>query len=137
MAMELAASDVLNWHATTTPACEHRTRAQIQATQFYTRKRAPRTDRLSSWPLTEWRSTKLLATCMPPLRPSRSGVNFITIATTNLRDSLILGGVLVIVVLFLFLFDLRTAAISCMAIPLSLLAATLVLEHLGVTLNTM
>ena len=63
--------------------------------------------------------------------------NFITTATSNIRDSLILGGVLVIVVLFLFLFDLRTAAISCTAIPLSLLTATLVLERLGVTLNTM
>ncbi len=52
-------------------------------------------------------------------------------------NSLILGGVLVIVVLFLFLFDLRTAAISCTAIPLSLLTATMVLERLGVTLNTM
>ena len=54
-----------------------------------------------------------------------------------MRDSLLIGGVLVIVVLFLFLFDLRTAAISCAAIPLSLLAATMVLEHLGATLNTM
>jgi CzcA family heavy metal efflux pump len=63
--------------------------------------------------------------------------NFITTATSNIRDSLILGGLLVIVVLFLFLFDLRTAAISCTAIPLSLLTATLVLERLGVTLNTM
>ncbi len=63
--------------------------------------------------------------------------NFITTATSNIRDSLILGGVLVIVVLALFLFDLRTAAISCTAIPLSLLAATMVLERLGVTLNTM
>jgi CzcA family heavy metal efflux pump len=63
--------------------------------------------------------------------------NFITIATTNLRDSLILGAVLVTIVLFLFLFDLPSAAISCVAIPLSLLAATLVLEGLGITLNTM
>ena len=43
--------------------------------------------------------------------------NFIDTATSNARDSLILGGMLVIVVLFLFLFDLRTAAISCTAIP--------------------
>ena len=63
--------------------------------------------------------------------------NFITTATSNIRDSLILGGLLVIVVLFFFLFDLRTAAISCTAIPLSLLTATLVLERLGITLNTM
>jgi CzcA family heavy metal efflux pump len=63
--------------------------------------------------------------------------NFINTATGNVRDSLLLGGVLVIVVLFLFLFDFRIAAISCTAIPLSLLAATIVLERLGVTLNTM
>ena len=63
--------------------------------------------------------------------------NFINVATGNVRDSLLLGGVLVIVVLFLFLFDLRTAAISCTAIPLSLLAATLVLERMGASLDTM
>jgi CzcA family heavy metal efflux pump len=63
--------------------------------------------------------------------------NFIDTATSNVRDSLILGAVLVIITLFLFLFDLRTAAISCSAIPLSLLAATILLERIGVTLNTM
>ena len=63
--------------------------------------------------------------------------NFITTATTNVRDSLVLGAILVIVVLFLFLFDLRTAAISCAAIPLSLLAGTILLERLGATFNTM
>ncbi|GAC1554981.1 MAG: efflux RND transporter permease subunit [Beijerinckiaceae bacterium] len=63
--------------------------------------------------------------------------NFIDTATNNVRDSLILGGILVIVVLFLFLFDLRTAAISCTAIPLSLLAAVIVLNTLGESLNTM
>jgi CzcA family heavy metal efflux pump len=93
--------------------------------------------------------TKRVETALEELRPSlvADGImlepdlfrpaNFITIATTNIRDSLILGGVLVTVVLFLFLFDLPTAAISCTAIPLSLLAATLVLERLGITLNTM
>ena len=39
--------------------------------------------------------------------------------------------------LILFLFDLRTATISCMAIPLSLLAAIVVLNALGATLNAM
>ena len=63
--------------------------------------------------------------------------NFINVATGNVRDSLVLGGILVVVVLFLFLFDLRTAAISCTAIPLSLLAATLVLDRMGASLNTM
>ena len=63
--------------------------------------------------------------------------NFIATALGNIRGSLMLGGAMVVLVLFLFLFDLRVAAISCVAIPLSLLAATLVLERLGATLNTM
>ncbi len=63
--------------------------------------------------------------------------DFIRAAIGNVGASLVLGGVLVIVVLFLFLFDLRTAAISCLAIPLSLLAAVLVLTRFGVSLNTM
>jgi CzcA family heavy metal efflux pump len=63
--------------------------------------------------------------------------NFIQTGIANVRSALLLGGVLVVVVLFLFLFNLRTAAISCMAIPLSLLAAVVVLTHLGANLNTM
>jgi CzcA family heavy metal efflux pump len=63
--------------------------------------------------------------------------NFIAVATANVGQSLLVGAILVVVVLFLFLFDLRTAAISCSAIPLSLLAAIIVLQRLGVTLNTM
>jgi CzcA family heavy metal efflux pump len=67
------------------------------------------------------------------LRPAR----FILTATGNVRSALLLGALLVVVVLTLFLFDLRTAAISCTAIPLSLLAAVAVLERLGISLNTM
>lgn len=63
--------------------------------------------------------------------------NFVHQAVGNLRTSLAIGGVLVAVVLFLFLFNLRTALISLLAIPLSLLTATLVLEMLGYSLNTM
>ena len=62
---------------------------------------------------------------------------FIEIAIHNMKNSLLLGAVLVAVVLFLFLLDLRTALVSFMAIPLSLLAAVVVLDHFGVTLNTM
>lgn len=62
---------------------------------------------------------------------------FIRTALSNIRNSLLLGGILVVVVLFLFLFNLRTAAIACTAIPLSLLTATLLLERFGITLNTM
>jgi CzcA family heavy metal efflux pump len=63
--------------------------------------------------------------------------NFITAATDNLRSSLLIGAVLVIAVLILFLFDLRAAAICCSAIPISLLAAVVVLQQYGITLNTM
>ena len=64
-------------------------------------------------------------------------VNFINTSIRNIRNSLLLGAVLVIVVLFLFLFDLRTAAISCTAIPLSLLAAITIMDKMGFALNTM
>jgi CzcA family heavy metal efflux pump len=63
--------------------------------------------------------------------------DFIEVALHNVRDSLYIGAILVVVVLFLFLFNLRTAAISCTAIPLSLLAAVIVLEKLGLSLNTL
>ena len=62
---------------------------------------------------------------------------FIDIAVHNVRDSLLLGAALVIVVLFLFLFDLRVAAISCSAIPLSLLIAVTIMDRMGFTLNTL
>ncbi len=61
----------------------------------------------------------------------------IDIALHNVRQSLIVGSILVIVVLFLFLYNLRTAAISCIAIPLSLLAAVIALDHMGLSLNMM
>src|SRR5206468_2346320 len=51
--------------------------------------------------------------------------------------SLLLGAVLVAVVLFVFLFNLRTAFISLTAIPLSLLSAVVVLWAYGVGLNTL
>jgi len=63
--------------------------------------------------------------------------NFIQRALLNVRHSLVVGGILVVIVLMVFLLDLRTAAISCSAIPLSLLAAVIVLERLGYSLNTM
>lgn len=88
---------------------------------------------------------KVLATLRPSIE--KEGVemradlfrpaDFIAISTRNVQYSLVLGGILVIVVLFLFLYDLRTATISSVAIPLSLLAAVVVLNALGATLNAM
>lgn len=63
--------------------------------------------------------------------------NFIDAATENVLIALLIGGALVVVVLFLFLFDWRTSIISCTAIPLSLIAAVLALQWIGETLNTM
>ncbi len=71
--------------------------------------------------------------CPRVFRPA----DFIHTALDNLRRSLIIGALLVVAVLFLFLFNFRTAAISCAAIPLSLLAAVIVLERLGLSLDTM
>lgn len=62
---------------------------------------------------------------------------FIEMALGNLRQALIWGCVLVAVILILFLFEWRTALISLTAIPLSLVAAALVLYWRGSTLNTM
>ncbi len=61
---------------------------------------------------------------------------FIEASLRNIKHSLILGGILVAVVLFLFLGHFRTAAISLTAIPLSLLTAIIILDKLGITLNT-
>jgi CzcA family heavy metal efflux pump len=63
--------------------------------------------------------------------------NFITTAIHNVRTSLLIGAFLVAGVLFLFLFNVRTAFISISAIPLSLLIAVIVLTHFGITLNTL
>jgi CzcA family heavy metal efflux pump len=63
--------------------------------------------------------------------------DFILTSLHNLRTALLISSVMIAVVLFLFLFNFRTAAISCAAIPLSLLAAVIVLEKLGATLNVM
>jgi len=63
--------------------------------------------------------------------------NFIGAATGGVELALALGAGLVIVVLFVFLYDWRSALISCTAIPLSLLVAVLVLRWSGATLNTM
>jgi CzcA family heavy metal efflux pump len=63
--------------------------------------------------------------------------DFIEHALGNVTESLVLGALLVAGVLFLFLFNLRTALISLTAIPLSLLSAVAVLWAMGVGLNTL
>ena len=62
---------------------------------------------------------------------------FIEHALANLSTALLIGCVLVVIVLIAFLYDWRTALISTIAIPLSLMAAAVVLYMRGATINTM
>jgi CzcA family heavy metal efflux pump len=62
---------------------------------------------------------------------------FVEHAIGNLTRALVAGGVLVAVILVLFLGDARAALASLVAMPLSLLAAVLVLRAFGETLNVM
>jgi len=63
--------------------------------------------------------------------------NFINTSIHNLSIALLLGFLLVLVILLAFLYEWRVAAISLLTIPLSLIAAMLVLYWRGATVNTM
>ncbi len=63
--------------------------------------------------------------------------DYIKTSVNNLSSHLLLGGLFVIIILYLFLYNLRTAFISAIAIPLSLISASLVLLELGIHLNIM
>ena len=91
--------------------------------------------------------TRNVEAAMEALAPALGGVEvdttifrpatFIERALENLTRSLLIGCVLVIAVLVLFLFDWRAALISSLAIPLSLIAAAMILYYRGGTINTM
>jgi Cu/Ag efflux pump CusA len=63
--------------------------------------------------------------------------NYIERSVSSIAGHLLIGGLLVVIVLVVFLFNFRTAFISVLAIPLSLLTAIFVLLKLGVNLNIM
>ncbi|MFL6140552.1 MAG: efflux RND transporter permease subunit [Labedaea sp.] len=63
--------------------------------------------------------------------------NFIQTSIDNLTQALVLGFLLVVLILMLFLFEWRVALISLLTIPLSLMAALLVLHWRDATVNTM
>lgn len=63
--------------------------------------------------------------------------NFISSALGGIGEDLVIGALLIAVVLFLFLRDLRTVLIAFLSIPLALLTAVVVLDRLGGTVNTM
>lgn len=62
---------------------------------------------------------------------------FIELSMANLTQALVIGCLLVVVVLCAFLYEWRVALISVVAIPLSLVAAGVVLHRMGATINTM
>jgi len=91
--------------------------------------------------------TKGVEAALASLKPGLPGIDidstifrpatFIDASIGNLRAALIIGCVLVIFVLFAFLYEWRVALISVIAIPLSLVAAALILRMRGATINTM
>src|SRR5512138_541255 len=91
--------------------------------------------------------TKGVEAALDELRPGLPGIDmdstifrpasFIEVALDNLGRALLIGCILVMVVLAAFLYEWRTAVISLVAIPLSLMAGALVLYWRGGTINTM
>src|SRR6266536_1411969 len=91
--------------------------------------------------------TKGVEAALDELRPGLPGIDmdstifrpadFIQVALDNLTRALLIGCILVMVVLAAFLFEWRTAVLSLVAIPLSLMAGALVLYLRGGTINTM
>ncbi len=62
---------------------------------------------------------------------------FIESSIDNIKKSLFEGGIFVVIVLFLFLMNVRTTLISLVTIPISLLVSILTLKFMGLTINTM
>jgi CzcA family heavy metal efflux pump len=91
--------------------------------------------------------TKGVEDALDEMRPGLPGIQihpnlfrpatFIENAIENLMTALLLGVLLVIAILAAFLFEWRTAFISLLAIPLSLIGALLILEAFDTTINVM
>ena len=91
--------------------------------------------------------TKGVEAALDAMRPGLQGVeidttifrpaSFVEDSISNLSHALLLGCILVVLVIVAFLYEWRTAIVCIGAIPLSLLAAGLVLQQLGASVNTM
>ncbi len=91
--------------------------------------------------------TRQVESALDALKPALKGMKvdpeifrpatFIERSLDNLAEAMYIGCALVVVILVTFLYDWRTALISLLAIPLSLIAATLVIISMGATINTM
>lgn len=62
---------------------------------------------------------------------------FIEHSIGNVKKSLIEGGIFVVIILFLFLGNVRTTVISLVTLPISIIVSLLTLNYLGLTINTM
>ena len=62
---------------------------------------------------------------------------FIESSIGNVQKSLFEGGIFVVIVLFLFLANVRTTVISLVTLPLSLITSLVTLHYMGFTINTM
>jgi len=63
--------------------------------------------------------------------------NFIDASINGLRFDIVVGSIMVISILYLFLFNIKTAFISAIAIPISLLSAVCMMSYLNLGLNVM
>ena len=63
--------------------------------------------------------------------------DFIESSVDNVQKSLIEGAIFVVIVLMIFLANARTTIISLVTIPLSFLVAMIVLNAMGISINTM
>ena len=91
--------------------------------------------------------TREVEEALEELKPGLQGIDidseifrpatYIETSINNLGKALIIASILVILILFLFLFEWRVALISVIAIPLSLVAAGLILHFLDATINVM
>ena len=91
--------------------------------------------------------TRGVEAALAELQPGLTGITvdaeifrpatFIEDSISNLSTAILSGALLMIFMLALFLYEWRTAMISVVAIPLSLVAAGLVLHFMGATINTM
>ncbi|MDD6745395.1 MAG: efflux RND transporter permease subunit [Bacteroidales bacterium] len=63
--------------------------------------------------------------------------HFIESSIDNVKQALIEGGLFVVIVLFIFLMNVRTTLISLVTIPLALVTSVLALRWMGLTINTM
>ena len=68
-------------------------------------------------------------------QPSEDDV--FTCSIGNVKKSLFEGGIFVVIVLFLFLANVRTTVISLVTLPISLIVSILTLHYMGMTINTM